>query len=174
MRSWRLPPSERRGREASSELALAVAILVALVSLALAGFGVTALKAREVEALSLASVQRIEPAIAWAVAGAFTAPRPEWLRTPPPGKFFDAGEWRDGEYVMPLKWLASERPLVDERGAPLTLAFRVAVAPASGATMWLCGRHEPPPGFQAAAPRHTSLPSELAIRACRAGIEDSP
>ena len=62
-------------------------------------------------------------------------------------------------------------PMLPEAGqagtSPLTLSFRFARTETGSRLVLLCGIAEPPPGFTAAPPRHTTVPAEFLPYHCR-------
>jgi hypothetical protein len=143
--------------------ALLVALIVGIVLLEAVQSTPTVLgKARVLNALSLARTEQIEAHEALAVRGVLPQRATEPAFQYPAA--FAPPVWRDGELVL----LAADEPLRSlAEGAAAAVAFRVARAPVSGATVWLCGAETPPAGFEAAQPRNTTIPPRYLPHFCR-------
>jgi hypothetical protein len=163
----------RRSRNEWLEFSFVVVIIAFGTAIFLSSGRVAAFKVRQVEALSLSWAPRTEAIVARASDGRDTVRiGMDWQA----GKYFEPDDWRDGELVMRVRnpGRLVRHYVSSEIAEPLTLGFRFAVAPNSGAAVWLCGTREPPPGFVAAPPLHTNLVPELSVHACRARRAGEP
>jgi len=167
---------DRAGRERFVESLLVVVIVAVLVTMAADSFRFVLGKVQMLEAESLSRTHLADVGAFRAVTGRWPEQLPERVARVPPGRYFSGVEWRDDELVFSMVGAAPQRP-DREPASPTrddeqpTLAFRAAVEPVSGITIWLCGNRAPPPGFTAPAPQHTSLPSASAPHFCRARQE---
>lgn len=158
--------TDRSSRERFVELSSVVVIVCILVALAADGFHAVLDRVPIVEALSLISTDRAD-AIAFSAS---TGELPETTvaglnaRTPL-GRYVERRAWQDRELVLHLTDRAAQG---DEAQS---LGFRVAVAPVSGNTVWLCGRRDAPSGFVAPPPLHTTIPDDHLPHFCRARTE---
>jgi hypothetical protein len=155
-------PVGQRARGGAVDLLL-VALIVGIVLFdALQGIEPVLAKTRLLSALSLARTEQIEAIEALAVWGML----PEQATEPafPRSAAFALPIWRDGELV-----LLADDPRVRSlgEGAAAAIGFRVARAPVSGATVWLCGAETAPAGFEAAPPLHTTIPPRYLPHFCR-------
>ena len=167
-------PVGDRLRESVLEFVLVVGIIGILLSLAMADGQVFMNKARMLEAASLMLTERTDAVVEMASGGRFPNPEQvEWAEPKPKGRYFSSQRWEDGELVFSpsnqlLRRLGEPGRAALDAGDSMTIAFRPAVAPRSGAVVWLCGDREPPAGFEASAARHSSMPAVYLPYPCRA------
>jgi hypothetical protein len=161
-------PLGRRSRGRTLEALLVVLILGVVIHEALQGYRAITAKTYVLNAISLSTDEHVEAITVIAATGV----PPDRVVEGPTGRalsgaqpVFGPAEWQDGELVFP----ASERVLRllggDVRAA--AVAFRMARAPVSGATVWLCGSESAPPGFVAAPSRHTTIDARYLPHFCR-------
>jgi hypothetical protein len=145
---------------------LLVALIVGIVLVeALQTLEPVLAKTRVLNALSLARTEQIDAVEALAVRGVLPERATELAAFPAATPAaFAAPVWRDGELVLVA---ADERLQALGAGADAALAFRVARAPDSGATIWLCGGEQTPAGFEAKPPLHTTIPPRYLPHFCR-------
>jgi hypothetical protein len=172
---WRglgLSMRDRRGNELFLETLVVAAIVGVIVACAAGDMGRQLVKSMLAEAANLTLHHRIDTSEYLAVRGRL--PEPDQGPTPGDvsGRFVKQVEWRDGEIVVTMnsrfaqqQQMLSDTDVNDRR--PPVVAFRIARAAETGRLIFLCGTAEPPAGFVAAQPRHTSLSNEQLPFFCR-------
>ena len=161
-------PGESLAHEAFLELAFVLVIIGLLIAVAAANVPMTVVKVRMLEAASLFATERAD-AVAYEANTGFlpdSVLRPE--DTASRSRVFSTVQWHDGELVYSLSPDTLGAAQTRAAKKALTLGFRVAVAPASGHLIWLCGTREPPAGFAAPPPRLTTVPDTFLPYFCRA------
>jgi len=179
--AWFLPRRRRldngmslnaRDRGGFPETLIVIAIVCFLLACAAESYRPALGKAAMTEAASLLALYKTELHADLAVYGRLPgAPLAHEQHRRTNGRYFSELEWRDGEIVAGLEQrlsaLIEASAAMPESSDPLTLSFRVARSPDHGQLVLLCGLAEPPPGFDAAPPRQTTVPSAYLPSFCR-------
>lgn len=159
------------GRDRMLETLCVVAIVGLLLAFAFQSYIPTLKRFMLTEAANLTVSYKDRIAEAMAVRGVM----PQTLETSersrrPDSRYFDESAWQDGEIVFTLgaATAAGMMPEAELAGAsPLTLSFRFARTATGSRLVLICGIAEPPPGFTAAPPRHTTVPAAFLPYHCR-------
>lgn len=164
------------GRDRMLETLSVVAIVGLLLAFAFESYIPMLKRFNLTEALNLTGASQVRMAEAMAVRGVM----PQTLEASEiSGGFgsrrfdsrrFDDVTWQDGEMVFTLSAETAAGMLTEAElagPAPLTLSFRFARTETGNRLVLLCGIAEPPPGFTAAPPRHTTVPAAFLPYHCR-------